>query len=77
MAKSVEHPLTLNFGSGHDLRVVGLSPESGSMLSIVPAKESLSLLLPLSPAHALSLKQTSKLKKKKKVKTVFSGIPCL
>ena len=29
MAQSVEHP-TLDFGSGHDLRVLGWSPESGS-----------------------------------------------
>ena len=32
MAQSVEH-LTLGFGSGHDLRVVGSSPELGSALS--------------------------------------------
>ena len=32
MAQSVESP-TLGFGSGHDLRVVRLSPALGSMLS--------------------------------------------
>ena len=32
VAQLVEHP-TLDFSSGHDLRVVGSSPESGSMLS--------------------------------------------
>ena len=32
-AQSVEHP-TLDFGSGHDPRVVGLSPASGSALSV-------------------------------------------
>ena len=32
MAQSVKHP-TLDFGSGHDLRVVGSSPTSGSVLS--------------------------------------------
>ena len=32
MAQSVE-PLTLDFSSGHDLRVMGLSPASGSELS--------------------------------------------
>ena len=34
MAQSVKH-LTLDFGSGHDLRVVKLSPELGSALSII------------------------------------------
>lgn len=32
VAQFVKH-LTLNFGSGHDLRVVRSSPASGSMLS--------------------------------------------
>ena len=36
VAQSVEH-LTLDFGSGHDPRVMGLSPTSGSMLSMKPA----------------------------------------
>ena len=36
VAQSVERP-TLDFSSGHDPRVVGLSPRSGSMLSIEPA----------------------------------------
>ena len=36
MDQSVEHP-TLDFGSGHDSRVVGLSPISGSALSVEPA----------------------------------------
>ena len=36
MAQSVERP-TLDFGSGHDLRVVGLSPTLGSVLSMEPA----------------------------------------
>ena len=35
VAQSVESP-TLEFGSGHDPRVVGLSPTSGSALSIEP-----------------------------------------
>ena len=35
MAQSVKH-LTLDFGSGHDLRVVKLSPELGSALSVEP-----------------------------------------
>ena len=48
MAQWVEH-LTLGFGSGHDLGVVGLSPVSGSVLSLQSAGESLPLplLLPL------------------------------
>ena len=42
VAQSVE-PLTLDFGSGHDPRVVASSPVSGSTLSIEPAYDSLSL----------------------------------
>ena len=33
MAKLVKH-LTLGFGSGHDLRVMGWSPVSGSVLGL-------------------------------------------
>ena len=51
MAQGVEPP-TLDFGSGHDPRVTGLSPASGSVLSVEPSWESLSLSLSL----ALSLK---------------------
>ena len=36
MAQSVEHP-TLGFGSGPDLRVVGSSPVSASVLSVESA----------------------------------------
>ena len=36
VAQSVERP-TLDFGSGHDPRVVGSSPASGSVLSMKPA----------------------------------------
>ena len=53
-AQSVER-LTLDFSSGRDPRVVGSSPTSGSALSVEPAWDSLSLPLPLSPAHALPL----------------------
>ena len=49
MAPLVER-LSLDFGSGHDPRVVGSSPELGS----VPSKI-LSLLLPCSRALSLSL----------------------
>ena len=34
MAQAVEH-LTLDFHSGHDLKVVRLSPASSSMLNVV------------------------------------------
>ena len=33
MAQSVKHP-TLDFGSGHDVMVVGSSPMSGSALTV-------------------------------------------
>ena len=52
IAQSVE-PLTLNFSSGHNLRVVRLSPLLGSTLSGDSAWDSLSLPLPL-PRPALS-----------------------
>jgi len=35
VAQSVEH-LSLDFGSGHDPRVVGSSPTSGSALGVEP-----------------------------------------
>ena len=41
MAQSVECP-SLDVGSGHDPRVVGSSPMSGSALSTEPARDSLS-----------------------------------
>ena len=51
---SVEDP-TLDVGSGHDPRVVGSSPTSGSALSMKPAWDSISLSLCPSPliAHTL------------------------
>ena len=58
MAQSVKRP-TLDFGLGHDPRVVGWSPESGSTLSVKPADDSLSLFpstrLPCSRAVSLTL----------------------
>ena len=61
MAQLVEC-LTLDFGSGHDPRVMGSSPTLGSVLSVEPASDSLSPPLPLSPdcAQALSLFLTLK-----------------
>ena len=58
MAQSVEQP-TLAFSSGHDPRVMGLSPVSGSMLSAeqrayLRFSLCLSLLLLLFPALSLS-----------------------
>ena len=57
----VERP-TLDFGSGRDPRVVGLGPVLGSVLSVEPVWNFLSLSVPLCPAcvHALSLSQTNK-----------------
>ena len=52
MAQLAEHP-TLDFGSGHDLRVVRSSPMSDSALSGESAGDSLSLLLPPPPLTCL------------------------
>ena len=43
VAQLVKHP-TLDFNSGHDLRVLGLSPVSGSRLSMESSGPSLSVL---------------------------------
>lgn len=48
--------LTLDFVSGHDLRVVGLSPALGSMLNGESPWDSLSSPAP-PPEHALALSQ--------------------
>ena len=44
--------LTVDFGSGHDPRVVGWSPVLGSVLGVDPAWDSLSPSAPLTPACA-------------------------
>lgn len=44
----------LNFGSGRDLRVVGLNPALGSELRMESAGDSLSLRLRPSPARTLA-----------------------
>jgi len=55
VAQLVGH-LTVGIGSGHDLRVMGWSPASGSALSSESAEDSLSLsLCPYLPARACSL----------------------
>ena len=54
VAQSVEH-LTLDFGSGHDPRIVVSSSKWGSVLSMDPAWDSLSFPLPLFPACTLFL----------------------
>ena len=46
MAQSVKYP-TLDFSSGHDLRVLGLSPTLGSALIEGSAQDSLPLPLPI------------------------------
>ena len=60
---SVEDP-TLDVGSGHDPRVVGSSPTSGSALSVDPVRDSLSLSpsapLPRSLMLSLSKNKTNK-----------------
>ena len=61
VAQSVEH-LTLDLGAGHDPRVVGSSPVSGSVLRVAPVYDSLSLPLPLPHWHMCSL-SVSKSKK--------------
>lgn len=60
-AQSVEC-LTLDFGSGHDLRAVRSSLASGSMLSRESARDSLSPSpsAPPSPTHTVSLKNKPK-----------------
>ena len=50
-SQSAKHP-TLDFGLGHDLRIVGLSPVMDSVLSAESAWDSLSPSAPPS-AHAL------------------------
>ena len=53
MAQSVKHP-TLDFGSGHDLRIVSSSPILGSLLSAESAYDYLPLHLSASPSFILS-----------------------
>ena len=52
VAQLVKHP-TLDFGSGHDLRVMRLSRVSGSVLGVEPAYDFLSPFpsAPPCPAH--------------------------
>ena len=61
MALSVEH-LTLDFDSSHDLRVMGCSPMSGSVLSGESAWDSLSLpsLAAPPPTRSLPLREKKK-----------------
>ena len=66
MAQSVERQ-ALDLGSGHDLRVVGWSFASGSMLCEESAWNSLSLSLCLSPS-ALSKKKKTERKREREEK---------
>ena len=59
MEQSVKHP-TLGFGSGPDLRVMGSSPGSGSVLSAESARDSLSLSLWSCPLPTLSVSKLNK-----------------
>lgn len=80
MAQSFKHPI-LSFGSGHDLQDMrsspgsgpALSPTMGSMLSIEPASNSLSLFSQPSPTHALY----QKTKKKMLAEKSFTTCACL
>ena len=71
VAHSVECP-TLDFGSGHGLRVIGSSPVLGSAFDMEPAWDSLSpsfpLPLPLLWSHSCSLFLSLSLSQKKKKK---------
>ena len=74
MAQSVKHQI-LDFVSGHDLTVVRLNPETGSVLGMEPASDSLSPLSSPLPAHGYSL-CLSKTTTKTKPKSV-SALPLL
>jgi len=71
VAQSVGHP-TIDFISGHDLRVVGLSPASDSAgsllgtlsLSLCPSTCWYACVHLCTRAHALSLSQINKIFKK-------------
>ena len=76
VARLVKH-LTLDFGSGHDVTLVGLGPTSGSVLSVKPASDPLSPSLSAPPlltcvmtVHSASVKisklSNNTLKEKKK-----------
>ena len=82
MAQSVGD-LTLDFGSGHDLRVMGSSPASGSVLPAQSLVGILSVSLSLSPPPLLVLSLSLKSKyvnsrRKKRICeicTVFQTLP--
>ena len=80
MAQSVDHlNLTLDFGLGHDPRVMGLSPVSGSELSMEPAKDSLflsSVPLPCSRSLSLSLRKKKNHQNKVKIPEHGAILPC-
>ena len=67
MAQLVEPP-TVDFGPGHDPRVVGSSPTSDFVLAARSLLEILSPSLCSSPAHALSLSLSLKINKFKNEK---------
>ena len=63
VAQSLKCP-ALDFGSGHDLTVVSLSPMSGSVLGVDLAWDSLSLSAPPSCMHTHVPSFSQKIKKK-------------
>jgi len=64
----VKH-LTLDFGSGHDLRVVRSSPALGSVLAVGPAWDSLSAPPPLLSLSLSFAKKIFKMFKKIRYRT--------
>ena len=66
MAQSVER-LTLDFGLGHDPRVVGSSPAFGSVLGVEPAWDSLSVSVSHSVLSPLAFSLSFKRKRKERV----------
>ena len=61
VAQSAEH-LTLDFCSGHDPRIVGLSPVSGSRLGVERVQDFRSLFLCPSLPFVFSLSKNKKIK---------------
>ena len=73
MVQLVKHP-TLDFGSGHDLMVLRLSPVSGSTLGVELGEDFLSHSLSASPLLMLSLSLFLSNKDFKKIKGVFKRL---
>lgn len=61
----------LDFGLGHDLRVVRMSPTSSSMLDMETAEDSLSLALSSQPLSGKEVKGRERRKEGKEGKRIF------